>query len=424
MDTSRILGDRARHPIGGVSPSHPEPGVTSMLRFIESRCLALRSRFGSCDHCVTACPVHALDIGESGLEVTDACVGCGRCAAVCPTSALAVAGFEFEESSVPEQNALFVECARVPAGESPRGAIRIPCLGGLSPARLIEFKAKAGRSGVTVLDRGWCRTCPAGDLAEHPASEAIRVAQSLLRKTGIGDQEMPRIERWPLPPRLQQDFELSAVSRTRISRRGFLRAFVGGEASPLLPKTGTGVTDIGARRQYGMQSVPPERARVLAALGAIAERTGHALPGDLFPSVTINQSCGIHLVCTKLCPTGALRVYADTESTGVAFDAEACIACGDCERACPQQAIRLMPGRGSNAGQPIRLTHRMIRTCAECDCEFTGSDGERVCPECRKTRDLSRFLFSFHSNVAFASGAASTRRPTENGATAQHSNRD
>jgi len=306
-------------------------------------------------------------------------------------------GFDLETGAAPERAVSFVDCVRVPAGESPRGAIRVPCLGGLSPARLIELKARAKRAPVTLLDRGWCGGCPAGNRMQHPGGSALQIARSWLRQVGLADEEMPRVEQRPLPPDLQVQPDRSPADRVRMSRRGFLRAFAGRGAARDRAQADHVRNDPRDRFPPAAQLASPERVRLLAALSIVAAQTGRALPQDLFPAITIGESCRNHQVCAKLCPTGALRSYSDDGASGVAFDASTCISCGDCERACPGRAIRLLPGRGLTTREVTRLSRWQLQSCPMCEHEFTASGDERVCPECRKTRELGRALFGFQA---------------------------
>lgn len=383
---------KAPGPVSLFTPVSP----SSLLSFAARACLALRSRYNDCAACAEACPVGALRITLQGASLASPCLNCGQCAAVCPTGALAVPGFDLETGAAPERRVSFVDCDRVPAGESPRGAIRVPCLGGLSPARLVELKARAGRAPVTLLDRGWCGECPAGNRTQHPGASALQTARSWLRQIGVADEEMPCVEQRPLPPDLQVQPDRSRVDRVGMSRRGFLRTLAGRGAAPAHPQADAG-DDARDRSRLAAQLIPPERSRLLAGLSAIAARTGKTLPQGLFPAVAIGESCRNHQICAKLCPTGALRPYSDDGDSGVVFDASTCISCGDCEQACPGQAIRLLAGQGRTPGEVTRLTRWQLQTCPMCEHEFTASGDERVCPECRKTRDLGRAFFGLHA---------------------------
>ncbi|WP_042685376.1 4Fe-4S binding protein [Methermicoccus shengliensis] len=45
---------------------------------------------GYCGACVSVCPVDALELVETWLEVHECCTECGACVRVCPVGALEV----------------------------------------------------------------------------------------------------------------------------------------------------------------------------------------------------------------------------------------------------------------------------------------------------------------------------------------------
>ena len=126
-------------------------------------CLHLRApRYATCRACESACPVKAISVGEAAIEISENCVRCGRCVAACPMGALAHPGFSLPE--LPQQDAkpLSVDCWKVPRKLSPDGAVRVPCLGGLSTARILQLVSMAEAGSLELLDRGWCAGCSAG----------------------------------------------------------------------------------------------------------------------------------------------------------------------------------------------------------------------------------------------------------------------
>src|SRR5512136_579100 len=48
-------------------------------------------RCAYCGGCVSVCPVEALSLAETRLEVSDACIECGDCVPACPVGALSLA---------------------------------------------------------------------------------------------------------------------------------------------------------------------------------------------------------------------------------------------------------------------------------------------------------------------------------------------
>jgi ferredoxin len=287
-----------------------------------------------------------------------------------------------------------IDCWRVPATDTPSHALRIPCLGGLSPAGLAELAAEADGRPVVLLDRGFCARCPAGGSEHtdtHPAASVIDEVRRLLDDCGVAPTDWPRLIAMPLPASRMVESMGEPLLESRVSRR----ALVTGQAlqtsqpapapraTPPAPTAGMG------------------RRRLLAALQRLsaAERP---LPARLFPSLTANHECADHGVCASACPTGALTAYADDAARGLRFDAAACIACDLCTRLCPEQALTLDgSGETTTDRTPQRLTRHAIRICPECGAEHSNT--EPVCPACRRDRDFARSAFSAFSHQPPAS---------------------
>ena len=398
-------------------------------------CLPLRSRHTTeCDRCVEACPAGVLHRGEESFFLDDGCLGCGRCAAVCPMGAIAVTGFALRPSEIKVTHPLTLDCWRVPTEASPSRSVRVPCLGGLSPGQWLGLVLAARGDapgtaspappkraacaccgpGVELLDRGWCGACPANPGATHPAAAALAVVHGWLKEARIPRQHWPRLVRAPLPA--ARAVTPDPRNETPVNRRNFFGALV--HESVDLATTALsapraeerhkksdagrrrGRKTPGADRRTQAESMAAartpvaslERGRVLVFLAALAARHGGGVPAALYPTITIGAGCRHHRLCAALCPTGALYPYTDNDSVGIAYDAAHCIACGQCESACPEHAIRLQPaGPGTDA--VVALTRHATRTCAACGERFATNGRETYCPPCRKSRDFARAGF-------------------------------
>lgn len=350
------------------------------LQLDEGACLPLRSKFGQCSACAEVCPAGVLRASVAALELAEGCLNCGRCAAACPTEALALEGYAMAATPPAGSGALRVDCWKVMRSRTGTDAVRVPCLGGLSPGRLLELWRAAGDAGLELVDRGWCAACSAGGGERHPAQRALDAARLWLEAVGIEEKRLPRLVARPLPAR-EAPKEIPAPEAARpISRRQFLRAItapvpVGGPGAPAFPA--------GARRES------TERRRSLNALSAIAAEQGAALPDEFFPRVANNGSCADHRICTAACPTGALAMHASDGGAALVFDAEACIACAACERACPEHALSL-DAHGGQPGRRIVARHRQQR-CASCGEQYAAQDDDHgMCLSCGKTRKFLR----------------------------------
>jgi ferredoxin len=360
-------------------------------------CLTVRSQYSDCRRCADECPAGSIAVADGALTLQGPCLGCGRCAAVCPTGALGMAGFAVPRELPPGDASLAVDCWKVPAAEGTAGTLRVPCLGGLSTGQLLALQAAAGKRRVELLDRGWCSGCAAGAGDAHPARAACVSARELLDASGMASELLPAIVLRPLPLRLRPTNIPDPAAERRLSRRSFfgglaaqVTAAVADFDEPAAESPSDG--DDGFRLRF--RSI--ERERMLDALGAVTATTGRPVPAQLFPAIEVAAHCASHLVCAALCPTGALAGYESADSTGLMFEAGACIACGLCERACPEAALRLLPaGNGAVPEGPKILTRRDMRECQSCGGMFAaGAEGDTTCPACRRSHDFARSAFS------------------------------
>lgn len=371
----------------------------AFLRLDADRCLRLRSRYSDCERCERACPSRVLHVRDGGFRLADECLGCGRCSAACPTDALQTEDFAVNPShSSASQTPLYVDCWKVPPSLSPRDATRVPCLGGIALHRLVQWHVVSEGRQIVLLDHGWCGQCSAGSGAKHPAQEALDAAHALLAGLGVSTNALPRLETLPLPQtRMPAEIPEPLAGRT-LSRREFFSGMTRAGARAIAPVV---VGNSGERgRSCGARLGKIEttaRSQLLAQAAALAKRHGRPLPAALFSMLQVSDACCNHQVCAATCPTGALQAHANADSAtaGIAFDAAACIACGDCTRACPERALTLVPqGNGEDPRGPAALTRWTQRECYDCGREFADSGSSNVCPVCRETRELMHTSFS------------------------------
>lgn len=355
-------------------------------------CLALRAPVVGCTRCVTACAGGKLSLGVGGPALTEGCDGCGRCAAACPTGALRTPGFAV--TPAPQATVIDLECWRVPAKASSRDGLRLPCLGGLSTARLLEICADAGKRPVRLLDRGFCTDCPSGGVADsHPAAAVLAEAKRLLTAVGLPESLHPHLHAAPLPTAQRIAEPQGYAVEQRVDRRAFLGAVsartlaTADHLRPLgLAEAAADATPAALRER----ALPEERSRLLAALRRLAPDT--PLPAALFPSLRVGNACADHRICVAACPTGALFDYERGGDGGIAFLAAACVACGACARLCPEEALTLEDaGNNLRPEQAQVVTRFSRRNCPECGSEFTG-EGD-TCPACRRNHQFAQSAF-------------------------------
>lgn len=364
------------------------------LRYLESACAPFRNRTEDCTICREACPADSLLFAQNGLQLHSSCIGCGRCAASCPMGALSIpeARPSFSPDLSDENTGVSIDCWRVPAQF--RAKVSVPCLGALDTATLLSLRLEAGDRTIELLDRGWCKNCPAGGNASHPAQAALDAAAAILKGLGMVETLEPRIRLAALPMEAASPVLPDADSVTPMTRR----AFFGRLAAPVQQAVNNPVQP----RKNKLASAPPPhpslaRQRVVQAATRLAEKYGLARqPNRIFPAASINANCLNHQGCTRVCPTGALEAYAQSNGSGVRFAASACIDCGLCEQHCPEQALRIDAHPQTDFAETITLSFHQQKTCEACGSRFTPAADEPeadLCDPCGKSRRLAQNMF-------------------------------
>ncbi|MBA4267769.1 MAG: hypothetical protein C0453_22065, partial [Comamonadaceae bacterium] len=308
----------------------------------EGACLPSRSRHGQCRACASACPVQALEVSLADVKLGDACTGCGQCTAACPTEALSLPELAFLSPAAPEAQAggtfpaqpavpVILECRKVPADLRAPASQEVPCLGAVRASHLVALSA-AG-SAVQLMDRGWCETCDMGchgEAPHHPAQAALDLATLWLEAVDAA-AAAPQLVREPLPAeRCPQLLPPAPKSAEKLDRRSFFRQALerpaGRSTAISTPMGGDGKAAYPADRRQAS----PDRQRLLAVLGALAEHSGNELPSELYPQMHVNATCCDQRLCVALCPTAALTVCDNGIGAHLQFSSERCIACGTC----------------------------------------------------------------------------------------------
>ena len=325
----------------------------------------------TCGRCIDACPYQAIARRREDklrIEVDHmACEGCGACVAACPTSALT-----FTEPSPGEIYAqlaglldkphgrakkqppvILFHCgemgARVlrEAGERPLPypssllPVEVPCLRYVSEANMLAAM-RMGAAGVVLLG---CEACPNGE--RELLLGKMDLSQKVLDAFGVEGARLRMIT-------AEEGAEADAVEA--------LNVFASGLAPTSLASNGK------APRQTGNREI---MAYALAGFiaGTQKEPGGIKVPaGEPYGFVEVEESgCTLCRSCANVCPTHAFKFDEDDQT--LHYKHISCVGCGLCERACPENVIKLRPElylESDGLDYMVVVEDEMV-SCARCE---------------------------------------------------------
>jgi Fe-S-cluster-containing hydrogenase component 2 len=291
-------------------------------------CASGKSEIIGCTLCESICPHDAIKrSGEKIIFDHTACMGCGACTAICPISIPRLQAcpddlvyaridtmLQGKEKLSPAVIMFTCEMeglqALDAAGEKhltyqPVLPVFVPCINAVHEAHILRA-FDSGAAGVVLLGCGNCKHETGRDGIMNTVNAVLNAA-GLNERFALINADPKRPEAFvkelndfidTLTPR--------NIQRTPVEIKSDNKRFV------LLDLTANQTTDL------------------------ITNICEYSQKGEVpFGSVTIDSKCTLCSACMNMCPTEAL----DNRDGRIYFKYSHCIACGLCEKACPEHAI-------------------------------------------------------------------------------------
>ncbi len=325
----------------------------------------------NCKACVDACPRQAwvLDDDALGLDA-DACDGCGLCVPVCPGGALHI-HFPWVIRSLGDQRIALLACEYSDSNEN---VDTLPCIHALGLRQLLQLY-NAGIKHLLV-DTAECGKC-----TRHQQPDIHHQLEQL--NSLLHERKKPVMKIFQRSSKLWKTiFNTDDVSKQslQLPRRHFLRGAI--QLHRLLS-----VSD--PLNNPRLQTIPPGR------LLPITENTEQHWPWS--PRLDENLCNGCD-ACIKLCPTDALQLIQDedTSSSGYQLDPADCTGCGICTTVCELQAITVHK-HSLSTPRTIRLNEKLCTACGNTfHLPHSGTQSEvsfcRVCQQHNHSKNLFQVL--------------------------------
>jgi ferredoxin len=345
-----------------------------------------------CAQCFIVCPQQAIAMDGSAAAIDKAkCIGCGACLPVCPVGAIRQPLLNPERLEA-ELRALFLsgevtleprilllvaDGGLVPDEPNNVRSLRLPSIGAVSPWLLLRAFT-LGADGIAILP------CQSG--CRHRCDQArwdhtLSFTRELLARFGEADR-------------------LLVVGREETGRQREIKTF--GEAVAVMRphrlRSKAGPTSNGT----------PSLSDILRNLAALAPSQPPPLVGDGTPFGMVRvqaNRCTLCGACPERCPTGALKLQEDSDSSRLLFDHARCVACEACVRVCPEGAVEMERRlEVSRLGRSAVLAEDQMVRCQSCGAAIApqsmlrkvqsavgrGAPWDRFCPACRMLQSLAR----------------------------------
>ncbi len=327
--------------------------------YIADRCTERKATGHMCQVCADVCPQNIYPTGKRKRPIWDHCLKCGLCAASCPARCITVPSRKMESflMAAARKGALTIACEN--EGSSAR--INERCIADLSWEQLAYA---ALREGVVISLRA-CGGCD---------SEVCK---------GIIEQNLKEL-RFFLGEEIYQErvtvlregevYEASTTEEA-ISRRdlfGFLGNLSVDTAFTMMPK-------LGSPRDNGLMFRGMLRD-IVAQKAAECEPTAKPKYAVRLPRFTKNcYNCGY---CVSACPNDALKILPGESGFTVAVDVWKCTGCGLCKNRCRSEGISgIVPMHVSTLGK-VAVAKLPNHLCSICGKPFPYDADKDYCKAC------------------------------------------
>ncbi|HEY3363807.1 MAG TPA: 4Fe-4S dicluster domain-containing protein [Symbiobacteriaceae bacterium] len=355
------------------------------VRVESALCVQARSARAGCRACMDVCPAGSLTMGR-GPQLGEGCIACGLCVSACPTGV-----FRLEEPS----DAAVLGAARKVAGDpviiachmaagalaqqAPERLLAVPCIGYVT-LELLAGVLATGHRRVLLWRPAGCDGC-ARKAGAAMADGAARALNELL--PGSVTLGAPA----PLPAPEGVLAAGSGIDATMAAqdRRAFLGEAVRGAGGLMQLLLADWVKKPAPPPAFLVDKVGVAHRRevfaeALATLPVALEASLH------LRAPAMSAQCTLCPVCSRLCPSGALRLDGAGEERILWWQASRCGDCGLCRDVCPLKAVSdgevVTVGR-VRAAAPERLVAGVAATCA-CGREYWRvAGGPERCLACR-----------------------------------------
>jgi ferredoxin len=357
--------------------------VPAQVHLETGRCLHSRDQNSNCTKCFDICPEGAIQPGQPPVLNGEVCKSCMACLTVCPVGA-----YQAEDRA----SDLYTCAARIEGtsvelicGLHPHPQTGVD--GDTTAVQIQSCLASLGvgiYSGLTALGlehilvrTDACAQCRWQSL-KPSIQKQVEEAQGFLNGWNKPEEIrcVAQLDQPAARPLLQ-------AKTPPMTRRDLFRMAVLQEKTALARELNPSAVD-------EKQHINPDRLRLAAAVSRLGDPKSAdrvALDGLDFATLTATDTCTACGVCSRACPSNALRLYVNESETrfALALDPRLCMGCEVCVQVCAPAAITVNHQPGYNEAFPseiIALQSGELSKCQRCGTRMVKRSGETLCPLC------------------------------------------
>jgi formate hydrogenlyase subunit 6/NADH:ubiquinone oxidoreductase subunit I len=340
-----------------------------------------------CTICVDYCPTEAIT-NVDGISIsTKKCVECGICSAQCPNDVFqvqSISDFHFYQQifhTLEKDELISIECNGLKGQfETTKekitnaNAFYVPCFGCISEIPLL-LVLSMGYSNFRIEE---CKDECNNYRGKAAFKNKLLMTEHLSKTLNLKEIENDTNSIIPVV--------YNTVNHLFVTRRRFMNKSLSLLINALIAATLGGNKDTAQPiSQYSRRKLLTQLAERVGTLSHIVKK------GELpFSDIVVeNKKCTVCGICSRLCPTSALKMKETTDSFSLNFIFGLCTGCELCIESCPEKAVHSTDVIDLGyLSQPLKvLVQRRTSVCLNCHSKFIQDSSSKTCSNCRK-RDL------------------------------------
>lgn len=352
------------------------PNPVTIRSDLCSRTITPRS---SCLNCTKICPSQSITLTSNGPKV-EQCISCGLCIDACPNHVFILNEMKLLEKKTNENQTLIITCNLIfeKTGKNFQSPVtKIGCLGELYP-ELTLFLLSSFSQIILIQDPNQCNSC----LGQNPKIKLqLEQYQDIFEKSLI--DKLLVIEDINKIKKLHNNQKQESVP----NRRSFFKSIFTGSKN-----ISRQILDSALPQEKPKSKVKPLKTKYFYEALKRQSRLDYAklLP---FPVLQLS-ACNFCGVCSKLCPTGAIKINAEQKEKKITFIPNLCTHCNICCDVCYYQGLtwgeNITIGDFLNVTTPVILGSAYEKICSNCDQEYYDLDEKQeLCFLCRPLHDIN-----------------------------------